>query len=32
VKSGFIFPILLSWRTRQGFMAHQEHPIYEFHW
>jgi hypothetical protein len=22
----------LYWRTRQVLMAHQERPIYEFHW
>jgi transposase len=22
----------LYWRTRQGLRAHQERPIYEFHW
>jgi hypothetical protein len=22
----------LSWRPRQGLMAHQERPLYAFHW
>ena len=34
IGAGRCFPDLhrLYWRTRQVLMAHQERPIYEFHW